>query len=132
MILEEYVEFETAKLLKEKGFNEMTDYWYDGETGEAHRRGNYSSSSMAHYDKDRDCNAPTQALAMRWLREEKRWIVVIIPTWFTSEGCISWSFTIWGDDNLEVDGEDPNARTNYNSYEEACEEAIKYCLYHTL
>ena len=33
MITEDYVSFETAKLLKEKGFDEDIDLWYD-ENGE--------------------------------------------------------------------------------------------------
>lgn len=125
MILEEYVEFETAKLLKEKGFNEMTDYWYDGETGEAHRRGNYSSSSMAHYDKDRDCNAPTQALAMRWLRETHNVHVVPKKDFFAGY----YTGRVYdGRRETNMERDDYVAIAGYDTYEEACEAAIKYCL----
>lgn len=55
MITESYVSFETAKLLKEAGFDVPCEHWYDEEGL-------------------RDCDykafqCPTQSLAARWLRE---------------------------------------------------------------
>lgn len=55
MITEQYVSFDTAKLLKEAGFDVPCEHWYDEEGL-------------------RDCDykafqRPTQTLAARWLRE---------------------------------------------------------------
>ena len=71
MITEKYVDFETAKLLKEKGFDEYTLGYYD-DTGE--------------FDHDLDplpngllcptfCSAPTIQMAAEWLRVEKGFYV---------------------------------------------------------
>ena len=57
MIAESYVSFDTAKLLKETGFDVPCEKWY-GESG-FFMSGNY-----------KECKCPTQALAARWLREE--------------------------------------------------------------
>lgn len=73
MIEEAYISFETAKLLKEKGFNEPCLYYYfsNGKIGK--RKGL----------KDRNCPAvntfsmPTLQMAMRWMREEKG--IAVIP-----------------------------------------------------
>ena len=54
MITEDYVSFEVAKLLKEKGFDKdvlITDWWYD-DSGILHQRGNYSYSGAPLYDKE--------------------------------------------------------------------------------
>lgn len=68
MIKEDYVSFETAKLLKEKGFDSDTDYIYyyyesDGE---------WCFERFFHWDKFDDgkmLHAPTQQGALTWLTE---------------------------------------------------------------
>ena len=79
MITEDYVSFETAKLLKEKGFEERIRSWYDN-NGVFHEEGCRMSNS--------DClpptvMAPTLQMVMKWLREEKvlllyRYLVVCL------------------------------------------------------
>ena len=123
MILEDYISFETAKLLKEKGFDEYCYGYY------------YTSKYMSYGDiKQRNLelfpdsySAPTLQMVMKWLRELKRCIIVIIPKWFTPYGCAKYAYSIWADDNLEIDGE-VDKDTEYDTYEETCEAAIKYCL----
>lgn len=60
MITEDYVSFEVAKLLKEKGF-------------EQHKcRHSYDSKGYFKWSDDLDpyeCSAPTHQMAMKWLRE---------------------------------------------------------------
>ena len=125
MITEDYVSFETAKLLKEKGFDEkcraLYTFWFDEVEGPKEDEAENWNIEPKYF------SAPTLQMAMKWLRE-KRCIIVVNPTWFTADGCKKWSFSIWADDNLEVDGENPAKRTEYDSYEEACEVAIRYCL----
>ena len=56
MITEQYVSFDTAKMLKKAGFDVPCDKWY-GEEG-------FFMSGNHKY-----CKCPTQQLAARWLRE---------------------------------------------------------------
>ena len=120
MIREDYVSFETAKLLKEKGFDECTICSFD-------KDGNPKDILRPFIESDGDVRKPTLQMAMKWLRELKRCIIVIIPKWFTPYGCAKYAYSIWADDNLEIDGE-TDKDTEYDTYEETCEEAIKYAL----
>lgn len=119
MIKEVYVSYETSKLLKEKGFSsddchtaydeDKVFFWY----------GDYSKDRKGIVD------APTQALAMKWLRE-KNWFICIIPlAFYCGEKACKFGYNIWADDNLEIDEFDT---PKFNTYEEAAESAIKYCL----
>ena len=66
MIEEQFVSFETAKLLKEAGFDVPTSTHYSN-SGEV-----WQSSAPEDCNDDKSCKAcsrPTQALAARWLRE---------------------------------------------------------------
>jgi hypothetical protein len=63
------VEYKTAKLLKEKGFNENCEYSFTK-----------NGTSIHLTWMDIDCSQPTQALAQKWLREIHGIHIVIIPT----------------------------------------------------
>ena len=69
MIEEQFVSFDTAKLLKEAGFDVECDWFYinDGsvDTGIVVR----STSTRDHNMTTGFSSRPTQALAARWLRE---------------------------------------------------------------
>lgn len=79
MTQEAYVSFETAKLLKEKGFEIDTHhaYWKVGADGTMYRIspiGAYTSDpndKTAFYVPADTFPCPTQQMATRWLREEK-------------------------------------------------------------
>ena len=118
MITEDYCSFEVAKLLKEKGFDEpLVNYYY---TAKGERVGYLLMPEVQYL-------CPTHQMAMKWLRE-KRWIISIIPKSFYADGrCTSWTYSIWADDNLEIDGEE-EWENIYGSYEEAVEAALKYSL----
>lgn len=87
MITEQYVSFETAKLLKQAGFDEyVCDYFYvdNEEVNEA------SSYYMEHYNSSIDKNVysrPTQQLAARWLREEHDIHISVAPDISSYEDC---------------------------------------------
>ena len=120
MITEDYVSFETAKLLKEKGFNERLFTFYI--TDEAKKEGCFQI--MAFTDDKIDNNhsdhcylAPTLQMAMKWLREVyKLHIEPHIQTHKNYNGNI---YNLDGELLLGFTGESP---------EQACEVAIKYCL----
>ena len=131
MITEDYVSFETAKLLKEKGFDNdviCTDCWYD-EDGDLHRRGNYSYSGAPVYHKDTCCNAPTLQMAMKWLREIHHLHIEVYRT--ACEYLYIISKVPTGSDIYDngdaYDGDDENSG-QWSTYEKAVEDAIKYCL----
>ena len=68
MIEESYVSFDTARMLKEAGFDVPCNSYYELEDGEVVRK-----DCIRLYDhncfEDTVCSRPTQALAARWLRE---------------------------------------------------------------
>jgi len=141
MTQEEYVSFDVAKLLHEKGFEIDTDkdYWKIGEDGTRYFMssiGAYTSDINNKYAFYRPANSypcPTQQMAMRWLREEMGLVIIIdysrllyapIPYYFhiyTTSGNNGGR-----EDNLAPI--DPYYNYKYKAYEEACEAAIKYCL----
>lgn len=119
MITEDYCSYEIAKLLKEKGFEGVCKYAYSN-------KGNYFEVDRSNFDEVY-CLRPTHQMAMKWLREI-HWVISIIPKSFYADGkCASWSYSIWADDNLEIDGEE-EWENIYGSYEEATEAALKYSL----
>lgn len=66
MIEEQYVSRDTARMLKEAGFRELTKTHYTN-IGQV-----WETALPADYNDDFNCNTcnrPTQALAARWLRE---------------------------------------------------------------
>ena len=126
MIQEDYVSFETAKLLKEKGFNERICHYYDDEEFLHKNTGLYLCNSA---ELDGRITAPTLQMAMKWLRENFN----INPVPYALS--LGWAFDIFDLSNRDITGckklfsmDLPSESECYNSYEEACEAAIKYCL----
>ena len=112
MIQEAYVSFETAKLLKEKGFGEYTLGFY---------KDNEKKLDFDRFADDWNTKhvgyiaAPTHQMALKWLREVHNIYIMVEhnklltpPFWFKLDDYTS--------DSL------------YTTYEQACEDAIEYCL----
>ena len=125
-ITEDYVSFETAKLLKEKGFDEKLQYYYDtdGILVRCHRGQYFSNKSNAFI-------APTQAMAMKWLREIHHVACFICPS--IEQGFHTNKWNSYIDKLSDNFPKDPLwfVETS-DSYEQACESAIKYCLEHLI
>lgn len=131
MITEDYVSFETAKLLKEKGFDERISMVYKS-YGELRRLKKYDGICNSNYNDITknyfECTAPTFQMAMKWLRETHK-IIPIVLTGGDSQNPFYYWFRIDRITNGKL--EDAIYREDekeYSSYEQACEEAIKYCL----
>ena len=63
---EQLISFETAKLAKEKGFNEYCEYFYcDGSQNLEKSKEKVNRNS----NFDKPCTAATQSLLQKWLRE---------------------------------------------------------------
>ncbi len=121
-IQEDYISFETAKLLKEKGFDELCRYYMQEAGGKLHET--YSSNSIFQSR----VFIPTQALVVKWLR-----VVHGIHIWLENNAFgYYWKINNaskppWKRDlrvNLHLDVDDKY----YTEPEEATESAILYCL----
>ena len=134
MITEDYVSFETAKLLKEKGFNETCRaFWkvWNGETNLCHCNSSHTfeychNSMLEQYNDAEETNiaAPTLQMAMKWLRKEHE-IFIRPNTNFLYPLKYYCEIFCYGD-NLKTQ-QDVQTK-EFKSPEEPCEEAIKYCL----
>ena len=135
MIEESYVSFDTARMLKEAGFDVPC-------------RGVYVTDRIGYYEFRENDNkktaddlwwntrdgfqyeylAPTQALAARWLREVHRIVVDVtfIPPLFDG---VNWQYFIGNMDDMVWEGDFEPSERKYATYEEALEaglqEAIK-------
>lgn len=126
MIKEAYVSFEVAKLLKEKGFNEKCRGCYHSEFDDNDNSIIMLEKWMAQpYNNDFEdetflCSAPTHQMAIAWVRERN---ISIEPSALNAH---LWAYTIYKLLNNKV--EELHNDGVYESYEEAVEEALKYCL----
>ena len=129
MITEDFVSFETAKLLKEKGFDADIDLWYNSE-GEIFHLCHCDYDATKHFA----CvQCPTLQMAMKWLREEHNLECDISFNPFSkaSKEPPYWMFIgLSNFDNPYHAGVlwKSHVRTHFGTHEEACEAAIKYCL----
>ena len=144
MITEDYASFETAKLLKEKGFDEYCKSAYHvgsvcsvASLG-CHDNEGYGeiieekqNSDFGKYDNA--ISAPTLQMAMKWLREKYNKIIVpgISLGDRTSSTISHYIVGIWH--IPENNGgafcyTSPTPYGGYPSFEEACEAGIKYCI----
>ena len=122
MIQEAYCSKEVSKLLREKGFNEFCYTYYDNTDDSIKRfnKGLHFNNTSYPWGVPYDINdvkkyiiAPTHQMAMRWLREEHNIKIMIRPY---VDGTYSYEILngFW--------------YVNFDSYEDAAEAAIKYCL----
>ena len=116
-MIEQLVSFETAKLAREKGFNEPTIHFYtpDG-----------TCLSCEYLYSYYECEAPTQSLLQKWLRDIHKILVEVNYRNFSVKGAAGY-FYVFG-----TKGPLYSARTyvgetvwkGYNIYEEALEDAL--------
>lgn len=130
MITEDYVSFEIAKLLKEKGFDEPCKVWYSEYTsefgGEKYINIEFDNHNRFEENYKFICPAPTLQMVMKWLRKIHNIFIVIEPHAYDyiNEKNLSCVSSVWLGDNYY---ENPLAK-DFPSYEETCEMTIKYCL----
>ena len=130
-ITEDYISFETAKLLKEKGFNEKVICYYD----------DGGSLNLNKFVEFQCCNqeygsgifaAPTLQMAMKWLRIEHN---IHIEPHIVRTKC-SYGYMPNYIDLKELKSHFPFDEFDFSNadkyvcitYDKACETAIKYCL----
>jgi hypothetical protein len=127
------VTFETAKLAKEKGFFDKNVY---GEVrlSQTHY---YDNSGILHnireafdskdYDLKDCCNAPTQSLLQKWLREVHNIIVEPIFDETADDG-FPWLLCIYKDKQEVITEEHPFFGDYFDNYEEVLEQGLQEAL----
>jgi hypothetical protein len=113
MITEDYVSFETAKLLKEKGFDcKVTRSYFEND-------GIYAPCDPSDVQRKDAIAIPTLQMAMKWLREVHGLHCNIILSYNKWDPCVM---------ELKKYRIPKNYLSSCDTYEQACEAAIKYCL----
>lgn len=128
-MIEDYVSFETAKLLREKGFDGECMSMYV--TPKPHSgMGNPNEAKIAPHGRDGhyydgylyQCEAPTLQMAMKWLR--KKYNIHVEVRYFPMPNIYRYVII-----HSPATFENIDSHPQYfNTDEEACEAAIKYCL----
>ena len=151
MITEDYVSFETAKLLKDKGFKHWcyksygVAVYYKGVPISFDEECDLKSEGLENeieyveggYLYDYGCDnrkeeakvwaAPTLWVAMKWLREVHNYDISICLDSYVEPYDNEYYIVIRRrKDRFEEIS--PCEQTYFKTYEEACEAAIKYCL----
>jgi hypothetical protein len=128
MITEDYVNFEIATLLKEKGFNEKCRAFYTNSVDigvEFFTSDNYIDYSSVYPITI----CPTLQMTMKWLREVHK-ILILIDWELSKKEYIAY---MWEIDKEHQQGlhklrKDGKYLFQYASYEKACEEIILFIL----
>ena len=133
MITEDYVSFETAKLLKEKGFDEICSYIWripDIDRGYVLQKWIITNGQIKNSDlTDGAYTAPTQSLALKWLREVHHYYIqIMLDSWACGDHLGYYVVIQKTDSDFEMMLQDAVDKVFYETYEEACEAAIKYTL----
>lgn len=133
-ITEDYVSYEIAVLLKEKGFNNeevsenggfYCDYECDGKD-----IGIVYESQMLN--KDLACNEylrPTLQMVLKWLREvHNYYIQIMLDSWALGDHSGYYVVIQKTDSDFEIMLQDAVDEVFYQTYEEACEAACLFCI----
>ena len=123
MITEDYCSYEVAKLLKEKGFDEKTLSYYEDNVLCHGDWFEWNRSPLGHIA------APTHQVAMKWLREVHHYYIqIMLDSWALGDHSGYYVVIQKTDSDFEMMLQDAVDDVFYQTYEEACESAIKYCL----
>ena len=115
-ITEDYVSFEIAKLLKEKGFDAPVNMTYDTKGIIAAK---WIDPSLDYISRDWMFPRVTHQMALKWLREVHKYLIVV--------GNKNGNYLYLIKD-LKANTDLGISNDEYITYEEAVEAAIKYCL----
>ena len=132
MITEDYVSYEVAKLLKQKGFDEELEklirpdgkrFFLDQHSVSREKHCTIKNSDINRYD---DCvSCPTHQMAMKWLREIHH-IHIMISIGF-DEGRMFYHANFAQFEKDRITYGNP-IETDFSTCEEAVEAALKYSL----
>lgn len=127
MITEDYVSFNIAKLLKEKGFNVYVRSFYDADDMPAQH-----NEALWDWNLNKEnyrFSAPTLQIAMKWLREVHHYYIqVMLDSWALGSHTGYYVVIQKTDSDFEMMLHDVRERVFYDTPEEAAEDAIMYIL----
>lgn len=141
---EQLISFQTAKLAKEKGFEEYCFSYYDLK---GNKKDNYlenGSSTDVEFRVDLEdlldnfnrgipntYSAPTQSLLQKWLREVHQIDITVITDWKYGIRTYRIGFSYVSNNKVEVwfsTEENKVSYIDYNTYEEALEAGLQEVL----
>ncbi len=114
---EQSITFKTAKLAKEMKFNELCDYFYEGNTLSKVYKPAKNSNDSTEYA------APTQSLLQKWLREKHN--IHLVPLISSTTGLYGYEIIQFYTNKLS---EHRNVIHPYTTYEEAFEDGLQETL----
>ena len=118
MTEEQYISIETARLAKEKGFNEKTHY------GCSNRHFLLSVEDVCNWNDDRsNYSVPSQANLARWLREKHK---LSVEAFYSYGGLFSLCISNMRYDDARM--EEWENMGSYHTYEEALEAGLQKAL----
>lgn len=149
MIKEDYVSFETAKHLKEKGFDEGCSFVVNV-ISKGVMPVSWPTTNSEIEDGEADLiTLPTLQMAMKWLRKVHNVLLVVDYEWECDTTPYFFKIYRLGENgeperiavkgvSYDIDGNPikhiicyrdwEKSYGDYSTYEDACEAAIKYCL----
>ena len=127
-MVEELITFETAKLAKEKGFDEITRSVYTPK-GELDTGASDFWNSQRIYPNMKWAGASTQALLQRWLRD-KHQTMIVINTYSVEDDIEQvedeyWHYIVRVTTRESGPTHDVFVKDKYISYEDALEDGLK-------
>lgn len=132
-LCEDYVSFETAKLLKEKGFDWLESPFYSEQDRDEWRQNNSYTVPNEEYNPELPFDSETLIIvaphvsiqmAMKWLRKvHNLHIAVIVAYHHIPRRYEAHIMKLENIDDFIL-----HQQVDFASYEEACEAGIKFCL----
>lgn len=120
---DQLITFKTAKLAKEKGFNELSfNYFLMDGTAEEDLEKNYFNNNIQTYKNINTISQSSQSLLQKWLRDIHNIIVLISP--YIGETAEGWSGEIYINRQFGLTG----GISDYDTYEEALEVGLQKAL----
>lgn len=124
---EQLISFETAKLAKEKGFNQLFVYFYNKES---EKSSNYELNDVnpPQYQNTDNISfgAVTQSLLQKWLRDIHNIHIYINVDFFTNEISYIWEIFYFNKNYKSVLKNSDYVK--YRTYEDALEQCLKESL----
>jgi hypothetical protein len=126
---EDYVSFETAKLLKEKGYKGSFNGYYNNAGCVVDK-----PNTILKEPKYKYYERVSLQMAMKWLRENHN-LHVDSSIYIDTDGDVEheydytyWDWTIFNSKSGRMVAEPEIGCGRYDTYEQACDAGIKYCL----
>jgi len=110
------IQFETAKLAKEKGFSAE---WKSGQLS-------YNDDGELTGDDTNDYDAPSQFLLQKWLREKFRTDITVITDWINRERIYYVGCSYVSETGIEIwfDKDGSKSKVRHKTYELALEAGL--------